>query len=210
MSPTTEANPSSALAGTKFGSHLLQLVGEPFLFVRRSYGDEVVLHFGDRMLGPARTTKYGEFRYEHGTYSLCLRGSAWVIKAGHSPSVITGGLQADLGEVLGEPTRPANVATEVTMTPGARVTAVIPFPVERPPVKGIGVRIELSDGSSVIAVPTPDEPHEPAPEGATLYEIADWELRTPHGTLQIGPGMKWHFAIPRDITSPHTGTQVAG
>jgi len=210
MSTTTEANPSGALAGTKFGSHLLQLVGEPFLFVRRSYGDEVVLHFGERVLGPVRKTKHGEFRYEHGTYSLHLRGSAWVIKAGHSPSVFTGGLQADIGKVLGEPVRAANVETELTITPGARVTAVIPFPVERPPVQGIGLRVYLSDGSSVVVVPTPDEPPEPAPAGTTLYEVADWELRTLYGTLQTGPGMKWHFAVSPDAALPHTGTDGTG
>ncbi|WP_439623532.1 hypothetical protein [Gemmata sp.] len=187
MSTATEPSPTAA-----FGSHLLQLVGEPFLFLRRSYGDELVLHFGERMLGPVRRTKHGEFRYEHGTHSLRLRGSFWVVKAGDA--VFASATPDEIVKSLGEPSRRGDVANELSISVGARVTAVIPFPVDRAAVQGIGVKVDLSDGSSVVVIPTPEEPPEPAPEGTTLYEIADWELHTPRGALQVGPGRKWHFA----------------
>lgn len=204
MSTSAEAAPLTALEGTNFGAHLLQLVGEAFLFVRRSYGDELVLHFGERVVGVPRKAKHGEFRYEHGTCSLHLRGSAWAIKSGQVPTVVSGGLADDISKTLGEPLRPANVEAETTIAPGARVTAVIPFRVERPPVHGVGVKVDLSDGSSIVAIPTPDEPPESPPEGTTLYEIADWELHTPQGTLQVGPGLKWHFALSDKNSPPHT------
>jgi hypothetical protein len=204
MSTTTEAAPPTTSDGTSFGAHLLQLVGEPYLFLRRSYGDELVLHFGERVQGAPRKAKHGEFRYERGTCSLHLRGSAWVIKSGQVPAVLSGGLVDEIGKALGEPLRPSNVETEASIAPGARVTAVIPFRVERPPVDGIGVRIDLSDGSTVVVIPTPDEPQESPPEGTTLYEMADWELQTPHGTLQVGPGLKWHFVLPSSHSPPHT------
>ncbi|MFO0825822.1 MAG: hypothetical protein U0792_22330 [Gemmataceae bacterium] len=203
MSTTVELSPSEVEAAakfgaTQFGSHLLQLVGEPFLFFRRSYGDELVLHFGERLLGPVRRTKHGEFRYEHGTHSLHVRGSFWVVKAGDA--VFGGGTQDEIVKSLGEPTRRADVVSESSIALGARVTAVIPFPVDRAAVKGIGVKVDLSDGSSVIVIPTPDEPPELVPEGITYYETADWELHTPRGALQVGPGRKWHFE-PRTETN---------
>ena len=50
---------------------LAQLVGEPFRFVRVSYGDEPTLHFGD--LKPARSPKLHKQPY--GAFILGLRGS---------------------------------------------------------------------------------------------------------------------------------------
>jgi hypothetical protein len=213
MSTTTEAKPAVTFdKATEFGAALLQLIGEPFLFMRRSYGDELVFHFGERILGPVRKTKHGEFQYEHGTFSLHLRGSAWVVKPGYKVdqvlSAFSSDHQAEIGKVLGAAPSAASVETEATITPGARVTAVIPFPVERPPVKGIGLRVELSDGSSVVIIPTPDEPPESVPEGTPIYEIEDhkiidWHLRTPHGILEVGPGMvlKWQYGARHGTTS---------
>ncbi|MBA4064378.1 MAG: hypothetical protein C0501_11825 [Isosphaera sp.] len=186
---TTATDPRPPAAGP--GPHLLRLVGEPFLFLRRSYGDELVLHFGERVFGPARRTRHGEFRYEHGTYRLHLRGSAWVVKAGGVPGVYAGGLPVGDGDDPGRPLDPEDPTPAVT--PGARVTAVIPFGVDRPAVTGIGLRVELSDGATVVVIPTrPDEP-EPGPDGTPLPDPADWELRAPDGTLAAGPGRRWHF-----------------
>jgi len=185
---------------TSFGDHLLQLVGEPFLFSRRSYGDELVLHYGERLLGPVRRNKHGEFRYEHGTHSLHLRGSAWVIKGGRIPSIANGGFHADPQPELADGVGQGNNEREPPITPGARVTAAIPFSVEREAVKGFGLRIDLADGSSAIVLPTPEElDEEPVPVGTTLPEIADWELRTPHGILVVGPGLKWEFTTPEGV-----------
>ena len=192
---TATVNPPAGIdATTRFGSLLLQLVGEPFLFLRRSYGDELVLHFGEPLLGPARPTKHGSFRYEHGTYRLQLRGSAWAVKSELVPSVISCGLGFDLEKVLGAPDQRTDVANELTIAPGARVIALTPFPVTRPGVDGIGLRVDMSDGSCVVVIPTPDDPDPAAdlPPDVAVAELADWELNTPHYTLHVGPGRKWH------------------
>lgn len=192
---TATAGEFATTTTTNFETHLLRLVGEPFLFLRRSYGDELVLHFGERILGPARVAKHGEFRYEHGTYGLHLRGSAWVLKGGRIPAVFGGGRVADLKPLLGEPMQPADVVAHAPVTPGARVTGVTPFTVGDPPA-AIGLRVDFSDGSALVVLPTTEEGIEPEPEGTTFYELADWEVRTPQGTLQVGPGLKWHLAAP--------------
>lgn len=189
---------------TRFGAHLLQLVGEPFLFLSRGYGDELILHFGDRALGPVRMTKHGEFRYEHGTYSLHLRGSAWLIKAGASSVIFSAGMETDLTKAFGEPIGRANAVAECPIMPGARPTAMNPFLYTRPGVDGIGLRVELSDGSTLIVIPTPDEPEPTAglPPDTTVFELADWELKTPHFTLQVGPGQKWHLKSESSAAAP--------
>jgi hypothetical protein len=207
---TTTANEVTAPIApptSRFETHLLQLVGEPFLFVSRSYGDELVLHFGDRVIEQPRRIKNREFRYEHGTYSLHLRGSTGVIKSGTTAAYFGSGPEDEVLKLLGEPTRRANIVTETPIGAGSRVTGVTPFLVDRPSVKGIGLRVDLSDGSAVVVVPSPDEPVEEPPAGVTLYEIADWELHTPYGNLQVGPGLKRHLAAP---SSPRSEPKSAG
>ena len=46
MSTATADLPSAITGVGEFHSHVLQFVGEPFLFLRRSYGDELVLQVG--------------------------------------------------------------------------------------------------------------------------------------------------------------------
>jgi hypothetical protein len=167
--------------------------------MERGYGGELILHFGERLLGPVRNTKHGEFRYKRGTFSLHMRGSAWVIKSGINQSILSEGRESEFIKVFGEPLRRADVVAEFPVEPGCMVTAMMPFIHNRPDVMGIGLRVEFSDGSTAIVIPTPDDedPLDDVPEGTTVYEVADWELKTPHFTLQVGPGLKWHLA-------PHT------
>jgi hypothetical protein len=166
---------------------LLRLVGEPFLFARRSYGDELVLHFGEHRSDPPRVIKGREWRYEYGSYSLHLRGSAWVAKGvagARDSSTIADG--------------PRDI--ELPTAAGARVTAMIPFSVDRPEVAGFGLRVEMSDGSTVVVIPTPDDDESAtAPDGTPLPLLADWELHTPFGNLVVGPGREIHVQH-KDIT----------
>ena len=188
-------DPSTA---SQFETSLLHLVGEPFLFLQRAYGDELILHFGERAVGSVRSTKCGGFQYEHGTFSVHLRGSAWLIKSAVSDALFTGGIESEFTKALGEPTRRADAVAECPLTAGAIVTSTKPFLYSRPPVEGIGLRIDLSDGATVIAIPTPDEP-EPlsdVPTGAEVCQLADWELKTPRFVLEAGPGRRWHVRLP--------------
>jgi hypothetical protein len=184
MSSTATDTPPPAPAAPEFPL-LYRLVGEPFLFARRSYGDELVFHFGERRADPPRVIKGREYRYEHGSYSLHVRGSAWVVKAAVG---ISSGVRDWLAKVDNVPPEAVRVEAEASITPGARVTAVIPFPVTRPDVTGFGLRVEISDGATVVIIPTPDNDPEPPPEGVTFEPLADWELHTPYGNLVVGPG----------------------
>jgi hypothetical protein len=179
---------------SRFESLLQHLIGEPFLFLTRGYGEELILHFGERAFGPVRQTKHGSFRYEHGTFSLHLRGSAWLMKSGITDSLLTGGMDSEFIRALGEPVRRATAVTECPISTGAVSTAMRPFLYTRPPVDGIGLRVDMSDGSSIVAIPTSDEPDPlvDAPADAKVFGLADWELRTTRFTLEVGPGRKWH------------------
>jgi hypothetical protein len=101
-------------------------------------------------------------------------------------------MEADFEKVFGETIRRANVENEQPLFVDARVVTVSPFLVTRPGVDGFGLRIDMSDGSAIIVFPTAAEP-EPGDERTAFYELADWELRTPSGVLEVGPGRKWHL-----------------
>jgi hypothetical protein len=124
------------------------------------------------------------------------------VQPGTKSEVFSSGMVEEITRQLGEPSRRANIVAESSIVAGARVTAVRPFIVERPVYKGIGVKVELSDGSSVVVIPSPEEAPEPVPDGTTISETADWELHTPQGNLQVGPGLKWHFARSRHRDEP--------
>ncbi|HXD87849.1 MAG TPA: hypothetical protein VN641_15250 [Urbifossiella sp.] len=111
-----------------------------------------------------------------------------------SDALFTGGMESEFTKALGEPTRRTDAVAEYPLTAGAIVTSTKPFLYSRPPVNGIGLRIDFSDGATAIAIPTPDEP-EPVSDGPTgteIYSIADWELKTPRFVLEAGPGRRWH------------------
>ena len=72
-----------------------------------------------------------------------------------------------------------------------------PFVIE--PVGAIGLQLRLSDGSTVAILPTIQEPDEPGDEG--LPEIADWDLLSPRGLLNVGPGLDWSFE-PSRVAAP--------
>src|SRR5687768_14011300 len=75
-------------------AHLLQLVGEPYLLARMSYGDELTLHFGSRREAKQRRLRAAGVAY--GSYILSARASAWLLKPGSLPAIVTFGLPANL------------------------------------------------------------------------------------------------------------------
>jgi hypothetical protein len=175
-------------------AHLAQLVGEPFRFVRVSYGDELTIHFGD--LEPARHPKLKGKLY--GAFMLGLRASPWILKSGSEPLVVNGGVLLDASKAeLGTPLDKRELESKKIIEPGSLVLTAAPFLVQ--PVNGFGVQLRLSDGSLLSVLPASPEPDEPEDEG--LPELADWELFAPRGLLSAGPGRKWSFE-PKGVASP--------
>ena len=167
--------------------YLAQLVGEPFRFARVSYGDELTIHFGD--LRPARSPSLKNKPF--GAYVLGMRGSSWVLKAGLEPVVITSGTVSDPPlPRAGRPLSKEELEAGNFVEPESRVLAATPFVVHS--VDGFGLELRMSDGTSLLVLPTIAEPDEPGDEG--LPELADWELSTPRGLLSAGPNLEWSFA----------------
>jgi hypothetical protein len=175
---------------------LAQWVGEPFQFARVSYGDELTLHFGD--LRPAQSSKLKTHLY--GAYILGLRGSPWVLKSGSEPFVLTAGLMLDsIPPAFGKPLSKEELESSQFIEPESRVLSATPFVVK--PVDGFGLELRMSDGSTLFVLPTVQEPDEPEDEG--LPKLADWNLLSPRGFLEVGPGLEWSF-------EPRGGPSAAG
>lgn len=178
---------------TGLQANLTPLVGEPFRLARVSYGDELTLHFGD--LRPARSPKLK--RQPYGAFILGLRGSAWILKAGSEPLIVTAGVSVEITPAgLGQPLRKEDLESKRFIEPESRVLAAVPFIVR--PAGAFGLQLRLSDGSALLVLPTPQEPVEPGDEA--LPELADWELLSPRGLLSAGPGLKWSFKQTADTT----------
>ena len=173
---------------------LTQLVGEPFRFARVSYGDELTLHFGD--LEQARSVKLKDKRY--GAYILGVHGSSWVLKSSSQPVVITSGMVMNaLPAGFGKPLSKEEFGTETFVGSESRVVEAIPFVVK--PVEGFGLALRMSDGSTLLILPTVVVSEEP--EDEELPELSDWELLSPRGLLSAGPNLEWSFT-PTEKPSP--------
>jgi hypothetical protein len=172
--------------------YLTQLIGEPFRFARISYGDELTLHFGD--LRPARSAKLPNHLY--GAYILGVRGSPWILKPGSEALVVTAGINLDNHpNGFGTPIRKQDLESESLIQPESRVLSATSFVVK--PVNGFGLQMRLSDGSTVLILPTVPEAEEP--DEASLPELADWELASPNGLVSAGPGLIWSFKPPSNL-----------
>lgn len=171
-------SPVSVLA-----ARVAQLVGEPFRFVRMSYGDELTIHFGD--LRPASSPKLkGK---EYGAYILGVRASLWVLKSAATPAAVFGGVEADAAGSMGRLLSSSEIESGTFIEPQSRVVSATPFEVK--PALGFGLQLKFADGSALTILP---EQHADG-DDAALPEIGDWELLGPHGTLTAGPGVTWRF-----------------
>ncbi len=83
LTPKIESNNLEGLR-----AYLTQLIGEPFQFVRFSYGDELTLHFGT--LKPAKSPKLKGKVY--GSYVLGVLGVRGFSNQGRNPSCYPRGL----------------------------------------------------------------------------------------------------------------------
>ena len=147
------------------GDVLLQLVGEPFLFARAGYADELSLHFGT--LRDAKHPRLRARGIKYGSHALYARGSAWLLKSGPNNLVILEGLPTDpiahLGQI-GRKIETTEIETRGIIPPGSPVVAVAPFYVEQ--VEGMGLRVETADGSGIVIIPTPKNTRRRSPRSS--------------------------------------------
>jgi hypothetical protein len=169
-------------------SLLRQLMGQPFLFFRVSYGDELTLH-----LGEAKGYSHPRMKGRHkGSYILGARASHWYLRPDSEPVMLVGaddrepelssrGRRLDIREIESRPiVEPSSVVASVEVLPSAR---------------GFGLMLPLSDRSTLIVLPAPPSPSvEGEGEAVEGKDLADWELFTPHDRyLRVGPGHRWSY-----------------
>ncbi len=161
--------------------HLAAFVGQPLLFFRFSYQEELTAHFGQAL--PYRHPKMANLK--RGSYVLRTRASHWLASDAIGRSWASGD-RASLPEL------PAGVRVN-SVTPLAVVpalSAVLPsFSEFR-----VGLYLQFEDGAQFYVQPAfeeqPDDvPSEPTEES----DVADWELFTPDGYLRVGPGPNWSW-----------------
>jgi hypothetical protein len=169
--------------------YLQQLAGEPFLCARFSYGDELILHFGE----PRKSRSKKLSHLVQGSYVVAARASSWYFKTagGATVTMATNGSQANVPTAFVPLTTEQVEGSQFTQ-PGARVVAADVAVVGPADAAGFTCSLLLSDGSSVLIVPE----IESAPDvGEAAQDVADWEVFiTPHNRyLRVGPGPIWSY-----------------
>lgn len=165
----------------KLGADLtLTIHGLPYLFARSTYGNELTLHFGKERKH-THPKLAGKMR---GTYVLSIRGSAWLLRSGVKPVIIGCGVYPMTAPDKVKPFNVTALESGALIGQGATITKAVPLFAE--PINSVGLTIELSDGSSIMVLPTP-----PSNSSDDLPEPADWELLTPDKVYRVGPGLTY-------------------
>jgi hypothetical protein len=146
---------------------LRTLVGQPFLFLRESYADEMKAHFGTQ--GSYKHPKLAGL--PKGSHIVKTRASRWQIDKGDGNVPLVGEEQPAL-------------------SPGVRVVSAE----ASPSPDGYILSVRLADGSALVVRPDPD-PQMAPDEGPIPWQenVGDWELLTPTGSLRVGPGLAWSW-----------------
>ncbi len=210
----------------KLQAYLQQLIDQPFLSLRVSYGDELSLHFG-------QPRSYSSQRLKHlvkGSYILGSRASTWYLQTPHgevSKDPEDQGFQLIKDSGVQKLSKEELEETEL-LDPNAKVVGVHVILIQRTQVDGsqnvssadslvalgtanliparqprgqpyYGLLLMLSDGSNVEIIPESAK-NLNAKEDAV--EIADWEVFTPYARyLRVGPGEWWSYWPSRQPTS---------
>jgi hypothetical protein len=173
---------------------LKQLVGQPFLFFRISYGDELRLHLGV-MQGYSNPKMQNLTR---GSYIVGARGSSWIVFSAPRHVLATSG---DAGSGRSETPATARSVDIKTIETGGFITAgsIVTTAGADRSAPGFSLQLRFSDGSTayIRPMPGPDEVEPGGEEAATdvgAMEIPDWEVLTPHQRiLKVGPGPRWNY-----------------
>ena len=154
---------------------LQQLVGQPFLALRISYGDELQVH-----LGEPRTPRRHRSGKVVGSYIIGTRASAWTFRSG-----TRAWRMATRTDARGAIADIRTIERADRVSPGATVThLMVPDATDR-----ITLALTWSDQSTVDVLSS-------VPESMTKDEddppLADWEIFTPNQRLvTVGPGRVW-------------------
>jgi hypothetical protein len=169
-------------------SLLRQLMGQPFLFFRVSYGDELTLH-----LGEARSYSHPRMKGRlKGSYILSARASHWYLRPDSEPSMLVGTVDSEPdASYIGSRLDIRAIESRPIVEPGSVVASVDVLPSAR----GFGLMLSLSDRSTLIVLPAPPSPSvEGEGEAAEGDDLPDWEIFTPHDRyLRVGPGPRWSY-----------------
>jgi hypothetical protein len=171
------------------GAYLQQIVGQPFLFFRESYGGELTMHLGSLITVRPPNPKLKPMT--RGSYVLTFRGSAWSIASGTKASLTMAGPFLQPDGTVGRSIELKEVEKSPPVTPGTPLLWAAPGLTPG----GLGLLLLFADGSrlSLLPYPTPEPPDE-----EESPPVADWELLTPYGMfLKVGPGPKWAYLPSR-------------
>ena len=173
-------------------AYLQQLVGQPFLLIRFSYGDELTLHFG-------QPRQYRSSKLAHltkGSYIIGARASSWFLRTDSPPTVVIGTARpASFASKHLRPLTYEQVEESVLLRAGARVVGVdaIMLGTGRRSAYGFGLSALLEDGASLLVLPPPI-----VKRNSRSGHVADWEIFTPYERyFSVGPGLRWSYLTSR-------------
>jgi hypothetical protein len=173
---------------TGLGMYLQQLVGEPFLFFRESYGGELTIHFG---IPKERKSPKLKNRVR-GSYVLSVRGSLWMMVAAEKGTLVLSDPPKQVSAAELKKLSPLDIEASPVVSPGSPLVWALPYADDLS--GGIGLALGFSDQTRFIIRPEPPYSAEATSDNEDLPEIADWEMYTPIGRcLTVGPGQKWAY-----------------
>lgn len=167
--------------------YLQQILGQPFLFFRESYGDELTIHLGhpNERKSPRLKNRV------RGSYVVTVRGSLWTMVAAEKGMLILSDPPKELNSAALKKLSFNELQETPLISPDANVVWATPFDDLS---GGIALALGFSDHGRFIIRPAPQHPEEVGSEDGDLPEIADWEIYTPLGRyLRVGPGQKWAY-----------------
>jgi len=168
-------------------AYLQQLVGQPFLHFRFSYGDELSLHFGSPRSYSSRRLKH----LQKGSCIVAARASNWFLGVTDPPATIMGtsGNSTSLPDGI-QPVSKQRLETSSFVKQGARILAADPivYASASHAHTGFALVLFLSDGATFFICPSLDDPVQ-EDDG-----VSDWEVFTPHQRcIEVGPGVQWSY-----------------
>ncbi len=176
-------------------TYLQQLVGQPFLFLQFSYGDELTLHFG--RLGQSSSTSSSSLaRLSKGSYIIGARASSWFVTAQMSPYLLVARSQpASRAQKHFTQVTPEQLEASEFLRPGKRIVAVntstLGTRTRSAYAFGLSVLLEDDAALSILPSATSKRHHR-------KHEVADWEIFTPYERyFAVGPGARWSYLPSR-------------